>query len=168
MIVRNIKRTDDLNRIAAVYVDSFVQTYQDYVPAVYLETINHEAWLNSVNDHQNFFVMLQDKEVIGTASIGDGVGDDEDCGEILSIYLNHDYVDQGYGRLLLNAMVKELYERGYPQVILWDIKQNKRARKFYEKNGFKITKITRNLNLGNEDFIQVKYVLDIEDNFVMR
>ena len=65
-------------------------------------------------------------------------------------------------------MVKELYERGYPQVILWDIKQNKRARKFYEKNGFKITKITRNLNLGNEDFIQVKYVLDIEDNFVMR
>lgn len=165
MIVRNIQKTDNLSLIAGVYVASFVEAYKDFVPEAFLEEMNQDAWLSSVENHKDFFVMLQDKEVIGTASIAEG---EDDAGEIQSIYLNHDYVDQGYGRLLLNAMVKELSERGYQKAYLWDIKENVRAEAFYEKNGFKVTNITRNLNLGGADFIQVKYVLDIEGDFMIR
>src|SRR5699024_2657326 len=113
--------------------------------------MNQDDWLSSVENHKDFFIMIQDQEVIGTASISEG---EDDAGEIQSIYLNHDYVDQGYGRLLLNAMVKELSERGYDKAFLWDIKENARSKAFYEKNGFKVTDETRNLNLGGEDFIQ--------------
>lgn len=165
MIVRNIQKTDNLSLIAGVYITSFIETYRDFVPDAFLEEMNQDDWLSSVENHKDFFIMIQDQEVIGTASISEG---EDDAGEIQSIYLNHDYVDQGYGRLLLNAMVKELSERGYDKAFLWDIKENARSKAFYEKNGFKVTDETRNLNLGGEDFIQVKYVLDIESDFMIR
>ncbi len=165
MIVRNMKKTDNLSLIADVYIASFIETYKDFVPENILNEINQEDWLRTVENHKDFFVMLQHQEVIGTASISEGI---EDAGEIESIYLNHDYVDQGYGRLLLNAMVKELSERGYLTAFLWDIKENVRAKKFYEKNGFKASSETRTLDLGGHPIQQIKYVLDINSDFVIR
>lgn len=160
MKVRNILKTDDLSIISRVYVESFIDTYKDYIPESFINRLEKEGWLESVENHKDFFVMFSDQDVVGCAEISDG--DDGDVsGEIKSIYLLKDYVDQGHGRLLLNAMVKELEERGYSKVFLWVQEDNKRAHKFYEKNGFKRIDAHKNLNLGGQDFIVVKYELDI-------
>lgn len=168
MIVRNIKSTDNLSAIAGVYVKSWIETYKDFVPESFLDEITKESWLENVKDNKNFFIMISNKEVIGTAFISEGDDPNDDYGQVESIYLNFENVDQGYGRLLLNAMVKELYERGYPKAFSWVLKENVRARKFYEKNGFKPVGETRNLNLGGSDFIELRYELDMDEAFDFR
>lgn len=167
MIVRNMKKSDPITKIKEVYLDSLKEAYKDFVSHEFFAALDVDGWLKNVDD-KNFFVMLQGNEIIGTASISEGEISDDEIGEIESIYLNHDYVDQGYGRLLLNAMVKELYERGYEKVFLWDVKENLRSQAFYEKNGFVLTQETKVLEIGNEKIKQVKYILDIEDDFVIR
>ncbi len=165
MIVRNVQKTDNLSLISKVYIDSFLETYKDFLTPEFIESISQKQWLENLESHKDFFVMLSDQDIIGTASIKESKGD---AGEIQSIYLNHDYVDHGYGRLLLHAMAMELLERGYSVAYLWDIKENVRAAKFYEKNGFHKSDETRELDLGAKKLKQVKYTLNLENEFIIR
>lgn len=165
MIVRNVRNTDNLSLISRVYIDSFIETYKDFLTQEFIDSVTQKNWLEGIQNHKDFFVMVSDKDVVGIASIRDA---QEDAGEIQSIYLNHDYVDHGYGRLLLHAMAMELLERGYRFAFLWDIKENVRAAKFYEKNGFKQTHETRTLHLGRKELEQVKYTLNLESEFMIR
>ncbi len=167
MIVRNMKKTDSIEKIKEVYLNSYKETYKAFVSDKFFDGIDVDGWLKEV-DENNFFVMLQDREIIGMSTISEGEDSEDEIGEIETIYLNHDYVDHGYGRLLLNAMVKELYERGYEKVYLWDVKENLRSQAFYMKNGFELTDETRVLKINNEEIKKIKYILDIEDDFVIR
>lgn len=167
MIVRNILKTDNLSLISKVYIDSFIETYKAFISSEFLEGLAKEDWLNDIQNHKDFFVMIQDKDIIGTASIHDRDNEDE-SGEILDIYLSHDYVDHGYGRLLLHAMAMELLERGYERAHLWDIEENLRAASFYKKNGFSRTDEKRVIKLGGKNLTQVKYSLDLKNEFMIR
>lgn len=165
MKVRNLRKTDNLEIVTKVFLESFVETYKDYVPKENLNRIVEEVLQNSVEDHSDFFVMLDQTDIVGTASIGEGI---EESGEIVSIYLSHDYVDQGYGRLLLLAMVDELYERGYEKAYLWDIEENERAKAFYLKHKFKVLDQTRVVDFGGKELKQVKYEMKINPEFMIR
>jgi len=57
-----------------------------------------------------------------------------DWGEIVSIYLLPEYCGKGYGQELMDAALADMKESGYQNVYLWVLKENQRARHFYEKN----------------------------------
>ena len=59
-----------------------------------------------------------------------------DWGEIRAIYLLAEYWSKGGGRQLLDFAVAELRRRGFDTMALWVLKNNLRARRFYEANGF--------------------------------
>ena len=42
-----------------------------------------------------------------------------------------------YGRLLLKAVIHELKNMGFEEIFLWVLEDNHRARRFYEKSGFR-------------------------------
>lgn len=155
MQVRNIKSSDNMNEIANVYIDSFKNTYEEFVSEDKLKLITQDNWFENIHDYRDFFVLIDQDAIIGIASILDD--------EIERIYLRYDYLDQGYGNLLLNAMIMELTERGYDEICLWDLKENKRAASFYQKNDFEETSSTRKFPFDKDNLKEVKFVLNLKN-----
>ncbi|MCM1135221.1 MAG: GNAT family N-acetyltransferase [Clostridium sp.] len=56
--------------------------------------------------------------------------------EITDFYVEPFFMRQGIGTLLLKYMIQQAEKRGVQKIILWVIKDNVKARKFYEANGF--------------------------------
>lgn len=154
MQVRNIKSNDNMIEIAKVYIDSFKNTYEGFLSEDKLNLITQDNWFENIHDYRDFFVLIDQDAIIGMASILDD--------EIERIYLRYDYLDQGYGNLLLNAMVIELTERGYDEICLWDLKENQRATSFYKKNDFVETDSTRNFQFDKDNLKEVKFVLNLK------
>ena len=154
MQVRNIKSSDNMIEIAKVYIDSFKNTYEGFVSEDKLDLITQDNWFENIHDYRDFFVLIDQDAIIGMASILDD--------EIERIYLRYDYLDQGYGNLLLNAMVIELTERGYDEICLWDLKENQRATSFYKKNDFVETDSTGNFHFDKDNLKEVKFVLNLK------
>lgn len=151
MEVRNIKTGDDLDLIARVYTDSFRNTYRDYLMPEVIED-----GFESIDDLRDFFILIDDNgEIIGVSSVFEN--------EITHLYLRLDSVDRGYGNMLLKAMVHELIERGYDEIVLWDLKENERASAFYRKNGFELTLETRPFIYGKAGLLEGLYKLEVTD-----
>ena len=68
-------------------------------------------------------------------------------------YFLEEYRNRGYGTETLSYL-RNIYQGC--RIVLWVLKDNLKARKFYEKNQFAETGETRTINRGNE-YIQVKY-----------
>ena len=43
----------------------------------------------------------------------------------------------GTGRALIGRVLEEAQAEGYPRILLWVLEQNARARRFYERAGFR-------------------------------
>lgn len=61
---------------------------------------------------------------------------DEKTIEITDFYVEPFFVGQGIGTLLIKHTIRQASLKGIQKIILWVIKDNVKARKFYEANGF--------------------------------
>ena len=61
---------------------------------------------------------------------------EENVIEITDFYVDPFFVGQGIGTLLIKQMLGQVKKYGVQKVILWVIKDNVKARKFYETHGF--------------------------------
>ena len=59
-------------------------------------------------------------------------------GEIVSLYLLPSYTEKGIGTVLFQGVMDELKRLGLYKIYLWVLEENRPARAFYEKNGFKV------------------------------
>lgn len=66
-----------------------------------------------------------------------------DSAEIICIHSLCDNWGKGYGTMMMNHIIKEIENSGYRKVLLWVFEKNTRARRFYEKHGFKLTDNTQ-------------------------
>ena len=60
-------------------------------------------------------------------------------GELICIHSLQNNWAKGYGSAMMEYVLAQLQQAQYESVILWVFKDNKRARKFYEKHGFELT-----------------------------
>lgn len=56
--------------------------------------------------------------------------------EITDFYVEPFFVGQGIGTLLLAQMIRQAEQKGFRKIILWVLKDNGKARRFYEAKGF--------------------------------
>ena len=56
--------------------------------------------------------------------------------ELICIHSLQEHWRQGYGSKMMNRVISDITQAGYPKVMLWVFEQNTRARKFYEAKGF--------------------------------
>ena len=59
--------------------------------------------------------------------------------ELICIHSLQENWHKGYGRQMMNQVLKDIKEAGYSEVVLWVFSENHRARAFYEANGFVLT-----------------------------
>jgi ribosomal protein S18 acetylase RimI-like enzyme len=57
--------------------------------------------------------------------------------ELYALYVAPAYWSTGAGGALMGRVLAEAQAEGYPRIVLWVLEQNARARRFYERAGFK-------------------------------
>ncbi len=60
------------------------------------------------------------------------------CAELYALYVTPAWWSTGAGRDLMRRVLEETRAGGYPRIILWVLEQNARARRFYERSGFRL------------------------------
>lgn len=108
-------------------------------------------------------IISNDKQAIGFICIGKCRDEDKDStyGEIWGIYLLPQYWNKGIGSILINWGLEELRKRGYKKVTLWVLEENLKARRFYEKVGFKQEDLVKEICIG-KTLRECRYIINIE------
>ena len=71
----------------------------------------------------------------------------DECGFIHDLLVTDAARGHGAGEGLLNAAIQWLQQRGMPRVVLGTAAQNERARRLFERRGFRPTMIEMTLEL---------------------
>jgi ribosomal protein S18 acetylase RimI-like enzyme len=81
-------------------------------------------------------------------------------GHITSLHVLPHLRGRGYGRRLLDHAFAEFRRRGFSEVTLWVLEENRNARRFYEKHGFHVDGRTRTYPRTNVPEVRYRIGLD--------
>jgi len=142
MLVR-LATVDDAAGIAAVHVRAWQVGYLGLVPDSFLSSLSVEAremtWAETLRKRESAtYVAEEDREVLGWMSVGGSRDADTgpETGELWAIYVGPRHWSRGVGRALWSRGEGHLKGSGYRDVIVWLLKGNRRALRFYEAAGF--------------------------------
>lgn len=158
----------DVEAISQIHALSWKAAYQGIVPQKYLDELQKDSWVTAFNNWINngiLKVMLIIENDIPVGCIAYGQSRDEKLpkwGEIVSIYVHPCYFGKGYGQKLLDAAVFELKNDGYKNCYLWVLKENMKARLFYERNGFICNQDEYILEIMGKKLTDVRYVIELD------
>ena len=130
MTVRNAE-FKDMKRAGHIMSVSFCDAFSDFVTKQTLDACAREdnciALLEGIfREGKVRFLMGEDSGMLCWQ-------DTEDGAEIIAIHSLPESWGTGLGHAMLTEALKQIGER---PVFLWAFKENKRARRFYEKHGF--------------------------------
>lgn len=63
-------------------------------------------------------------------------GEAGQVGELYALYVHPDWWSTGTGRALMDRALARTRRAAYPEIVLWVLEANARARRFYERAGF--------------------------------
>ncbi len=144
MIIRRAVRSGAL-AIAAVNVQAWREAYDGLIPAEIIAGVTLDRsvaqWQNALHDvaqTNRVHVALIDDAVVGYVSSGpqrtaDLAGTYD--GEILALYVLAAQQRRGIARALIGAAFRSLANRDFIGAALWVLRDNLRARGFYEALG---------------------------------
>jgi ribosomal protein S18 acetylase RimI-like enzyme len=131
MVVRNAEFAD-MKRLGHIMSVSFRTAFKDFVTEQTMEACAREdnciALLEGIfREGKVRFLIGENSGMLACQDAGDGA-------EIVAIHT----LPESWGTGLGAAMLTEALDRiGNRDVFLWAFKENKRARRFYEKHGFR-------------------------------
>jgi L-amino acid N-acyltransferase YncA len=137
----------DAEAIGLVHVGGWRWAYADIFDDDRLAGVTDEAmqarwraWLEGMADERRVWVAEVEGRIAGFCFTGPCRDDDAQAGwmEVFAIYLGAaELAGRGIGRALLQKAVGDLRTRGATVVTLWVLRDNRRARRFYEAAGFR-------------------------------
>ncbi len=138
-----------------------VRTHHDFDPKRFIAATagtekGYGSFLGSQLDERDVIVLVAEQEgsVVGYAYAGlegrDYMALRGPAGALYDIIVDPEHRGRGVGRLLLDAIVRELEARGMPQIVLSTAERNDEAQRLFEGAGFRRTMIemTRELSSG--------------------
>ncbi|WP_169978812.1 GNAT family N-acetyltransferase [Microbispora sp. H10836] len=146
MLIRRAEPVDAA-AIAAVHVRSWQAAYPGLMPQAHLDGLTPamrlpvwERLLGESPRRTEVLVAEVDGSVAGFAAFGPGRDDDvgpASVAEVSAIYLMPEVWGAGVGGRLMSAALDNLAAAGYEQATLWVVEGNDRARRFYERGGWR-------------------------------
>ena len=144
--------------------------YRDSIPADYMaREITDERWVpvfrQNYGEGRYHGLLLYDGEqplccaTYGPARVDQSAGDTicdfsspdlAAWGELVSLYAHPYHWGQGHGSVVIEEVLRRLNAAGYPGCFLYVLRENKRARRFYEKHGFAWDGHSLNVNLASD------------------
>jgi GNAT superfamily N-acetyltransferase len=176
----------DASAVARAHIRAWKVGYRDLLPSEFLAGLNEAAgaarWEQRLSETTTgngepgveFLVAEwrvnadQPFDLAGIATIGPvrpspretfsstGTGGTAD-GELWMINVRPDAWSCGVGTALLTSAVDRLVERGSTSLVLWVLRDNERARRFYEANGWVADGVTKTDEIGGDVVDEVRY-----------
>ena len=152
----------DAAAIAHVHVATWRSAYGELLPAEFLASLSErqyeERWARSLRDASARVYVAENADgVVGFASGGpERAGEAEFSGELYAIYVLQDAQGRGHGRRLVQAVVAGVRELGLKDMIVWVLRDNTSARKFYERLGGKYVR-EQPITVGSAQLHEVSY-----------
>lgn len=155
----------DAEAVARIHVRSWQAAYRGQLSDAYLDGLSveerlgqHRAALESPGPHRTW-VAEEDGRVVGFAVTGPSQDADADerTGELYAIYLDPDRFGAGIGKRLLDHALADLRERGFRTATLWVLETNERARRFYEREGWRADGLSTRERVDGEMRPTVRY-----------
>jgi GNAT superfamily N-acetyltransferase len=88
-------------------------------------------------------------------------GEAGQVGELYALYVHPDWWSTGTGRALMDRVLARARRAAYPEIVLWVLQANARARRFYERAGFAPDGASNVLHrLGAVDEVRYRRSLD--------
>jgi len=154
----------DAEAIATVRIDSWRASYRGVVPDAYLDAMKTDdstrMWtrvLEAASDAACTFVALIDDELVGFAAgitlAQPKLGFDA---ELSALYILPSVQRAGIGRHLLAQVATTLAAAGAPNMLVWVLAKNKKARQFYEGLGGQLL-AEQTFKWDDLDLIEVAY-----------
>lgn len=163
-IIIRVAELDDAESIAAIHVTSWQSTYRGVLDDAYLDSLSAgqrmPMWrtLLTAETSTTVLVALRDDHIVGFCSFGPARDDErESTGELDTIYLNPDCQRQGIGGALLRRAEDAMAERGCRSGVLWVLRENAIARRFYEAHDWEPDGTKKQDELWGQTVIEVGY-----------
>jgi L-amino acid N-acyltransferase YncA len=159
----------DVRAIARIHVRSWQAAYRGLLPDEFLDRQSvdrREAiWRESVATRDGAVLVADEGgRVVGfvqVAATQDLGADPATTGEVVAIYLDPDEYGRGLGRSLMAGAMEELTRLGFRRATLWVFASNDRARRFYERVGWRLDGGTKVDQFGDVDMHEVRYAREI-------
>jgi ribosomal protein S18 acetylase RimI-like enzyme len=167
---------DDARGLGTMHVASWRETYTGVLPDKILSSLSIEGrvamWDQIMREPTSagstvVYLAERDRSIIGFGSCGAQRTDDLKAkgydGEFSAIYVLSAFQGQGIGARLLGRMSLDLIGRGFKGAALWVLRENLRARRFYEYHGGQI--IAEREDIRDDTFlVELAYGwLDLKD-----
>ena len=156
-----VAQPDDADAIAAAHIEGWRVGYRHVFPTEFLDAPEFSSsrierwrsWTWSEFAHSQLFVVLLNERVVGFGHVGperveptcDQSGTDTTPdislgrGEVYGFYLHPEAWGSGAASALIARCHECLRDQGFGEAVLWVLRDNPRARVFYEKSGWSAT-----------------------------
>lgn len=136
----------DCDRVSRIRVLGWQSAYRGLMPQPYLDAMDVTAdaerrralFARTSDDVVHLVAEDEGGEVVGWACVGpyrDGEVRTADA-ELYALYVDTGRSGAGVGQALLRESVRRCETAGHARMLLWVLKGNTRARRFYERAGF--------------------------------
>ena len=158
---------DDAKAIAAIHVRAWQHAYRGHMAQAYLDALDVEAW--AVKRRQwiraprsprdRVWVMQRGGQVLGFSITGPSreTEDGPSTGEVYAIYLDPHRIATGLGRRLFAYSLMALGRLGFREMVVWVLRENERARRFYEAAGCTLAPGGKTITIGGVDLREICY-----------
>ncbi|TXS18842.1 GNAT family N-acetyltransferase [Streptomyces sp. wa22] len=157
----------DCAAVAKIRVHGWQRAYAGLIPQAYLDAMDvgrdaerRRAYLTADGGPVNLVAEAPDSAVTGWACYGPRRDEDARPGsaELYAIYVDPDRIATGIGGALLAEVTTRARADGFGGMALWVLKENARARRFYERAGFRPDGAEETFEAGGTLVPEVRYV----------
>lgn len=167
IVIRNVEK-EDIPQVVDININGWKTAFRGIVDDEYLDNMSKEDKIKKrEKDYKEngFIVATINDEVVGFCRYIDNNSrspeiEDADC-ELMALYVNIELKNNGIGRKLLEYVKNEFKKKGKTKMVLWCLKDNNAARKFYEKTGGRVVK-ERDYTIGNKIYKEVAYCYNVK------
>ncbi len=155
---------EDIEQIAKIIDEDWKIAFKGIIAEDYLKNLNYKDREKRIRDkyQKEKAIVYEDNGIIkGFCRFGENRDDEKELAEIYALYVKNDERRTGIGEKLITKAKEILKERGYEEVLLWCLEENKNARNFYEKVGGKLYK-ERLFKIGNIYYNEVSYKYNLK------
>lgn len=153
-------RLTDAASIAKIQIDAWRQAYADIISKEFLSQMDYDEktrrWERNLSGNQASTIVYDGEEsILGWASYGESRDQDFQGTEIWAIYVTPQAWGQGIGRRLVDFIHSE--PATATSSIVWVLKENKNARRFYNSLGFIPDGKEKLIEIGGDSLPEVRY-----------
>lgn len=147
-------KTSDAVVLSKIHQKSWKSAYRGLVPDVYLNELRSDYWTRPFElwlskGLMSAGMLFVDGEVKGCVVYGASRSESRSTfGEIVSLYMLPGECGKGYGGELLKYAMEELLKENYDGIYVSVFSGNLKARRFYQRNGFKNSGECDIVNIG--------------------